>query len=208
MRTPATQKSGNANISRRDRIQAVEATEDRASADWHDLEGWQDMTNPAQQPSRRIEDFAVIGSTQSAALVHRDGAVEWLCLPRFDSEAIFAALLGGKEHGSCVNGGAKPGQRGWCKTRPLVGRGCSLSRTSERRCAEPLRAQRIAAGGATDVSASPGGWVWGEVERPVDKLGRVYAERISPVSGSICSGLAASLTLAASLRRAVDWARR
>ena len=51
-------------------------------------------------PVRPIEDYALIGSTESAALVHRDGTIEWLCLPRFDSEAIFAALLGNRDHGA------------------------------------------------------------------------------------------------------------
>src|SRR6516164_7870002 len=46
-----------------------------------------------------IEDYALIGDLQTAALVERGGSINWLCFPRFDSGACFAALLGKPEHG-------------------------------------------------------------------------------------------------------------
>ena len=45
-----------------------------------------------------IEDYAVIGNCETAAMVGRDGSIDWLGLPRFDSAACFAALLGKPEN--------------------------------------------------------------------------------------------------------------
>jgi GH15 family glucan-1,4-alpha-glucosidase len=68
--------------------------------------------------SRLIEDYALLSDLQTAALVHRQGSIDWCCFPRFDSDASFAALLGDREHGHWV---VSPADRGVATRRYRAG---------------------------------------------------------------------------------------
>jgi GH15 family glucan-1,4-alpha-glucosidase len=72
-----------------------------------------------------IEEYALLGDTATAALVGKDGSVDWLCLPRFDSHACFAALLGTPEHGRWLIG---PVDEAACSRR-YVGDSAALETT-------------------------------------------------------------------------------
>src|SRR5438552_5630986 len=66
------------------------------------------------QPVPLVEDYALIGDLQTAALVSREGSIDWCCFPRFDSGACFASLLGGREKGHWALGPESPS---WASAR-------------------------------------------------------------------------------------------
>jgi GH15 family glucan-1,4-alpha-glucosidase len=68
--------------------------------------------------TQRIEDYGLIGDTHTAALVGRDGSIDWLCLPRFDSGACFAALLGDAGNGRWLLTPAAPVRSASRRYRP------------------------------------------------------------------------------------------
>ena len=75
-----------------------------------------------------VEGYALIGDGQAAGLVSRNGSVDWLCLPQFDSGACFAALLGTETGWSCSAG-----------HRPPKTPSCSCYGTRSPSCAAPIR---------------------------------------------------------------------
>lgn len=75
-----------------------------------------------------IEDYAVIGDTHTAALVGRNGSIDWLCLPRFDSPACFSALLGDQSHGHWQIG-PHPDEEDVSCSRRYVGDSAALEST-------------------------------------------------------------------------------
>jgi GH15 family glucan-1,4-alpha-glucosidase len=66
---------------------------------------------------RKIEDYAIIGDCQTVALISKTGSMDWLCLPRFDSDACFAALLGTPENGRWLVAPSVPVTKTWRKYR-------------------------------------------------------------------------------------------
>src|ERR1700721_1705840 len=82
----------------------------RPPALWGPPPGGTAARAPSELPLA-IEDYALIGDCTTAALVGRNGSIDWLCWPRFDSPGCFAALLGTSEHGRWRIAPADPAAR-------------------------------------------------------------------------------------------------
>jgi GH15 family glucan-1,4-alpha-glucosidase len=78
----------------------------------------------------RIEDYAMIGDCRTAALICRSGSIDWLCVPRFDSAACFAALLGTKDNGRWL---IEPAAKQFKTSRRYLGDSLILETTFETR---------------------------------------------------------------------------
>src|SRR5437870_4831860 len=64
--------------------------------------------NAVPTPATAIEDYGLIGDTRTAALVSADGAIEWMCVPRFDGLPVFGRLVGGPDAGTFRLGPTEP----------------------------------------------------------------------------------------------------